>query len=110
MNTYTIVIAPEAREHLLDLYRYIAKAASPQIAADYTSRILAYCESLSTAPHRGQDRGDIRPGLRIANYRKRAVIAFVVDGNQVAILGIFYGGRDHQAILGDQEGDLTDRD
>jgi plasmid stabilization system protein ParE len=110
LNTYTVVIAPEAREHLLELYRYIAKATSPQIAADYTSRILAYCESLATAPYRGQDHADIRPGLRITNYRKRAVIAFVVDGNQVAILGIFYGGRDYQAILGDQGADLTDHD
>lgn len=110
MNTYTVVIAPEAREHLLDLYRYIAKAASPRIAADYTSRILAYCESLSTAPYRGQDRGDIRLGLRIANYRKRAVIAFAVDGNRVAILGIFYGGRNYQAILRDPGSDFTDRD
>jgi toxin ParE1/3/4 len=33
------------------------------------------------------------PGLRIIGYRRRVSIAFVVQGNDVAILGVFYGGR-----------------
>jgi hypothetical protein len=36
--------------------------------------------------------------LRITNYRTRAVIAFEVDKDRVAIIGIFYGGRDDQAL------------
>jgi plasmid stabilization system protein ParE len=81
--------------------------ASPGAAADYTEAILSYCESLTTFPHRGTLRDDVRPGLRITHYRKRAVIAFDVDGEQVSILGVFYGGQNYEAILQD---DVEDED
>jgi plasmid stabilization system protein ParE len=44
----------------------------------------------------------VRPNLRITNYRRRAVIAFEVDeaGRRIAILGVFYGGRDYESALG----------
>ena len=42
---------------------------------------------------RGTRRDDVRPGLRITSYRKRVVIAFAVDADQVQIIGIFYGGQ-----------------
>jgi plasmid stabilization system protein ParE len=49
-------------------------------------------------------RDDIRPGLRITNYRKRTVIAFAVDtdAERVEILGIFHGGQDYEAGLSKQ--------
>jgi toxin ParE1/3/4 len=52
-------------------------------------------------------RDDIRPGLRITNYRKRAVIAFEVDDAlaRVSILGVYYGGRDFERALGGSEDD-----
>jgi len=96
---YRVVFAPEAQEQLAALYRYIAAAASPEIAERYTSAIVTYCESLQTFPRRGTRRDDIRPGLRTTNYKKRAVIAFDVDANTVSIIGIFYGGRDYEALL-----------
>ncbi|PKA67319.1 plasmid stabilization system protein ParE [Pseudomonas baetica] len=96
---YTVEFAPEALEQLAALYRYIATAASPETAQRYTDAIVSHCEELRTFPHRGNQRDDIRPGLRITNYRKRAVIAFAVDAKQVAILGIFYGGQNFEAAL-----------
>jgi toxin ParE1/3/4 len=83
------------------LYSYIAAAASPDIAARYIEAIVSYCESLCTFPHRGTMRDDVRPGLRITNYKKRAVIAFDVDAEQVSIIGVFYGGQDCETILQD---------
>lgn len=62
---------------------------------------MSYCESLCTFPHRGTMRDDVRPGLRITNYKKRAVIAFDVDAEQVSIIGVFYGGQDYETILQD---------
>ena len=73
MTQYAVIFAPQAREQLASLYRYIAAAASPEIAERYTSAIVTYCESLQTFPMRGTRRDEIRPGLRITNYRKRAV-------------------------------------
>lgn len=96
---YTVEFAPEAQEQLAGLYRYIAKAASPDIAQRYTDAIVSHCEELQTFPLRGNQRDDIRPGLRITNYRKRAVIAFAVDAKQVSILGVFYGGQDFETAL-----------
>lgn len=46
--SYSIVFRPEAQEQLVELYRYIARTASPETAARYTDAIVSYCESLST--------------------------------------------------------------
>ena len=77
--TYRVVFSPESLEQLAELYRYIAGAASPEVAARYTEAIVTYCESLCTFPLRGAQRDDVRPGLRITNYKKRTVIAFGVN-------------------------------
>ncbi|MGC5703569.1 type II toxin-antitoxin system RelE/ParE family toxin [Pseudomonas sp. NFXW11] len=94
---FSVEFSAAAMEQLLALYRYIATAASPQIAQRYTDAIVTHCEALKTFPHRGNLRDDIRPGLRITHYRKRAVIAFAVEGQKVYILGVFYGGQDFAA-------------
>lgn len=44
-------------------------------------------------------------GLRVTNYRKRVVIAFDVDAEQVSVIGIFYGGQDYETVL---QGDPDD--
>lgn len=99
--SHRVVFSPEAEEQLAALYHHIAVVASPHIAARYTEAIVTYCESLHTFPHRGTMRDDVRPGLRITHYRKRAVIAFMVDVELVSIIGVFYGGQDYQTILQD---------
>ncbi|TCK84238.1 type II toxin-antitoxin system RelE/ParE family toxin [Paraburkholderia sp. BL9I2N2] len=103
--SHTVVFTPEAQEQLLKLYRYIAAVASPVIAERYISSIITYCEGLRTFPHRGNRRDDIREGLRVTNYRKRVVIAFDVDAEQVSVIGIFYGGQDYEAVLQDDTDD-----
>lgn len=93
--------SPEAEDQLVALYGYIAVATSPVTAERYVSAILDYCESLQTFPLRGILRDDIRPGLRVANYKGRMVIAFTAAAAQVNILGVFYGGRDYASLLQD---------
>ena len=104
---YRVIFTPEAEEQLAVLYRYIAEAASPEIAARYTEAIVSYCESLRTFPHRGTMRDDVRPGLRVTNYKKRAVIAFDVDAELVSTIGVFYGGQDYETILHDDSDDCS---
>lgn len=99
MSQYKVIFSPEALEQLVALYRYIAAAASPGIAERYTSAIVAYCEDLRDFPNRGTRRDDVRPGLRITNYKKRVVIAFAVEADLVSIIGIFYGGQDYETAL-----------
>ncbi|BAO30296.1 type II toxin-antitoxin system RelE/ParE family toxin [Sulfuritalea hydrogenivorans] len=104
---FRVIFSPEAEEQLADLYRYIASAASPGIAERYVNAIITYCETLETSPLRGAQRDDIRPGLRITNYKGRTVIAFDADARQVSIIGVFYGGQDYETALQD---DLEDKD
>lgn len=103
MITYRIVFSPEALEQLASLYRYIAVAASPDVAQRYTEAIVGYCETLHTSPLRGSKRDDIRPGLRVTNYKGRTVIAFDVSEAVVSIIGIFYGGQDYENTLGSSD-------
>lgn len=103
--TFRVVFSPEAEDQLADLYHYIAGVASPDIAERYVNAIIGYCETLETFPLRGAQRDDIRPGLRITNYKGRTVIAFAVDARQVSVIGVFYGGQDYETALQD---DLDD--
>ncbi|MGH8124824.1 MAG: type II toxin-antitoxin system RelE/ParE family toxin [Rhodanobacteraceae bacterium] len=99
--TYTVALSPQARDQLVALNAYIAAAASPTVADRYTDAIAEFCFSLATFPERGLCRDDVRPGVRVTNYRRRAVIAFAIDAEseQVSILGVFYGGQDYETAL-----------
>lgn len=100
--TVRIEFSRRALEQLEDLYHYIESVASPAIAARYTGAVFDYCQSLQTFPMRGTMRDDIRPGVRVTNYRKRTVIAFVADADQVLVLGVFHGGQGYQSALYDE--------
>ena len=97
--SHVVVFTPESEQQLVELYHYIAQAASPATAQRYTDAIVTYCEGLRTFPHRSHRRDDIRPGLRITNYKGRCVIAFDVTAELVSIIGVFYGGQDYGALL-----------
>lgn len=57
------------------------------------------CEGLAIFPHRGRPRDDVRPGLRITNYRGRVAIAFKVEADRVSILGLYAGGQNYETLL-----------
>lgn len=99
---YRLIFAPEAEEQLLELFDYIANAASPDIALRYTNALVSYCENFCNFPYRGNRRDDIRPGLRTTNYRKRTVIAFTVSDATISIIGIFHGGQNYESQLTDE--------
>ena len=99
MKQYSVIFTPEAKDQLVALYHFISTAASPEVAERYTNAIVSYCESLHSFPLRGTCRDDVRVGLRITNYKKRAVIAFTVNDNLVSIIGIYYGGQDYESAL-----------
>jgi toxin ParE1/3/4 len=96
---FHVIFSRRALEQILELERYIAETSYPSRAERFIDGLVDCCEQLSSFPHRGIVRNDIRPGLRVTNYRKRTAIAFVVQGDSVEILGIFHGGRDYAALL-----------
>ncbi len=101
MTDYRVVFAPEANKQLIALYDYIAEAASAAIAESYTDGVVDYCESLAQFPHRGNQRDDLVPGLRIIHYKKRTVITFAVDdeAQEVDIMEIWHGGQQYEAFF-----------
>jgi plasmid stabilization system protein ParE len=90
---YAVIFTPEAVDQLESLYRYVAAAAPPEIARRYTGAIVTCCAKLCSSPQRDTRRDDVRPGLRITNYKKWAVIVFDVEVQVVSIIGVFYGSR-----------------
>ena len=94
MNEYEVFFAPEARDDLLNLFDWIANAASPDTALSYIERIEAHCLGLKHVAERGHRRDDIRPGLRILGFERRITIAL----NQTGFAGDV-GVRHSAAIL-----------
>ena len=96
--SYRVVFAPEASDQLEVLFLYIAEHSSLTIAERYTDAVVATCEGLALF---GVARDDIRPGLRLTHHKGRTVIACAVDegAQTVSIIGVFYGGQDHEGTL-----------
>jgi plasmid stabilization system protein ParE len=99
--SYCVVFAPEASDQFEALYLYIAEHSSPVIAERYTGAVIETCEGLAQFPLRGVARDDIRPGVRLTHHKGRTVIAYSVEegARTVSIIGVFYGGQDHERAL-----------
>ena len=91
---WRVVLAPEAEDDLDKLYDYIAGRSGAARADGYVERITRACSNLSDFPERGIRRDDLRPGLRVIGFERRATIAFHVETDTVVIDRILYGGRD----------------
>ncbi len=99
MKERDVVFAPEARDDLSDLYRYVATASHPNTALAYLERVERFCLGLSVGSERGSVRSDIREGLRVVGFERSLSIAFTVAADRVEILRVFYGGRDWRSEL-----------
>ena len=91
---YRIIYHSKAEAELDKLYADIALEAGTRIAGDFVDGVLAFIESLNTFPERGTVRDGNIPGLRIIGYRRSVSVAFVVQGEEVTVLGVFARGRD----------------
>ena len=99
MRERPVDFAPEAQRDLIQLYDWLADAASPETAIRYIDRIEDYCRGMGLGSERGQKRDDIRPGLRIVGFERRITVAFTVSETRVTILRLFYAGRNWEALL-----------
>jgi toxin ParE1/3/4 len=101
MKQYEVRFRPLAEADLLRLYEYIAEASGLALAGGYIDRLEAACLALETFPERDTRRDDIRPGLRVMGFERRATIIFQATEGEVVIVRIFYGGQDYEAALRD---------
>jgi toxin ParE1/3/4 len=101
---FRVALRPEADADLDRLYVYIRdESGDPEIAIRYIRRIRVFCDGLGTFPARGRSRDDIRKGLRIVSFERRVVITYTIEADVVRIGHFFYGGRDYEALLGNEE-------
>ncbi|MEQ1952365.1 type II toxin-antitoxin system RelE/ParE family toxin [Mesorhizobium sp. CN2-181] len=91
---YRVALSPEAIRDFQALYDYLLPRAGERTAASYVGKLYAYCMELRTFPRRGMRRDDLHPGLRIVGHRRKASIAFRIDGDVVTIVRVFHGGQD----------------
>jgi toxin ParE1/3/4 len=98
-----VIFTPLAQRQLEKLHDDITSDASEDRADGYISRIVNFCNGFTTFPHRGTQRDDVLPDLRVAGFERRVTIAFIVTTDAVLIEGIFYGGQDFEAAFRDEE-------
>ncbi|AUT76450.1 type II toxin-antitoxin system RelE/ParE family toxin [Paraburkholderia hospita] len=96
---WRVQFAPEALAQLQALEQRIAEAGAPLAAERYVDSIVDFCMKLQTFAARGVARDDLLPGLRITHFRKRTIIAYLLDREVVFIVGVFYGGQDYEVAL-----------
>ena len=99
--TRKVTYSPRAGRQLRSLYDWLSRAGVPERAEQFVAGILSACEDLGLNPLIGVSRDDILPGLRTIGFRRRVTIAFVVLEKTVEIHGIYYGGRDFEALIHD---------
>ena len=105
--TGRINFTPEAERQLNQLDDWITKAASAEIARRFVSAILDHIDDILVFPLAGRARDDVRPGMRTSTFKKRTLVAYEVDESSgelvVKIIGLFHGGQDWEAALGDEQ-------
>jgi toxin ParE1/3/4 len=99
VRRYRVTFRPSAEDDLLRLYEYIAAESSVERAGTFIERIESACLALQIFPERGTRRDDIRSGLRIMGFERRATIVFQIRRSEVVIIRIFYAGQDYERVL-----------
>ena len=71
---HKVVFAPEARDDLKELYRFIAERGDHDRAMAYLERIEVYCRGFADFPERGIRRDDLFLGLRLVGFERRVTL------------------------------------
>jgi toxin ParE1/3/4 len=99
MRRLEVRFRESAQTDLDDIFQFVlAQSLSIAVADRFTDRLIGACERIGDAPLGGRPRDDLEPGLRTSSFERRAVIAYKVLSDEVAITNIFYAGRDIAAF------------
>lgn len=104
MKRYTVVLDADALRDLASIRGHITTERGRPLADKFVDRVFQHLSKFASMPRRGTPRTDIRPGLRVAGWRRTLNIAFRVDeqAETVVILAVLYRGRDVDAVLRDR--------
>jgi toxin ParE1/3/4 len=87
-----VVYHPIAEQDLGQSFDFIA-ADSPERAIGLIRQIRAACLGLIDFPERGRLRGELGENVRKLVFRRRVVIAYRIEVQQILVLRIFYAGQ-----------------
>jgi toxin ParE1/3/4 len=99
VKVYKVTYRETAVADILDVYRWVYEISLDPVTAErFTARLEATCQRIGNVPLGGRPRDDLLTGLRTVPFEKRAVIAYLVEGETVVVTNVFYGGRDYEAL------------
>jgi toxin ParE1/3/4 len=99
VKRYEVIFLPDAERRLAGIEAYIADRAGSVVAERFVAGIVARAQRLSAFAFRGTPRDDLQPGLRTVVHRRTVTIAYVVEGDRVAVTDFLYKGEDIAARL-----------
>lgn len=99
MTAHHVRVMPAAARHLAAIEARIALEANTATAEAYVQAVLERCFALDTFPHQGTARNDMRSGVRTFSFRRNVVIAYAVEGDEVAILAVAWRGQQLAGLL-----------
>lgn len=101
---YQVIFDEAAHSDLVQIQSYLSEARSEAFAEDFMDRVVSFCETLRTIPHRGTQLAVDGVSLRTVTWHRSVIIAFQVHDHtrQVFVLAIFYRGRDVRAALSER--------
>jgi plasmid stabilization system protein ParE len=91
-------LTARAKKDMFAIHRRIAEDRT-LVADDYIDRMLTTLATLTTQPHAGQRRDDLRKRLRIFSFEEDYVIAYFPKRDGIRVLRILRGARNWEAIL-----------
>ncbi|NDV22816.1 type II toxin-antitoxin system RelE/ParE family toxin [Desulfovibrio sp. JC022] len=94
---FRIVRSQEARQDLIDIYKYIA-VDDPDAANRILDRINERVNLLAKHPLLGPAREDIRPGLRyltVGNY----IALYKVESKRIVVVRVLHGKRELEGLF-----------
>jgi toxin ParE1/3/4 len=95
----SVVWAPRASRDLLDIWRYYARVASPDIADNVLRDIARAGEAIKRAPLARRSRDELLPGLRSALVPPHTIF-YRVENADVEIVRVLHERRDFPALFG----------
>ncbi len=88
-----VILGNTARDDLQSIFNWLEPDTGATFARDYVRQIRDKCHSLANFPNRGELREDLAPDLRTIPFKRKATIAYKVDGNKITVLRILHHGR-----------------
>src|SRR5260370_37172737 len=85
-----VVWAPRAKRDLLDIWRYYARVASPEIADNILRGIERASEAIGKNPLARRARDDLMAGLRAALVSPHTIF-YRVRGREVEVVRLLHG-------------------